>query len=75
LACPDAESDAVPSYAMNRSLSGAKVGDIRDPAGTILFFEVDESGRPEARHKGGMNCGFVDGHVKRLKGGPPASAT
>lgn len=63
-------------YAMNEKLLGAKLADIKNPAETVVLFESniggdDPVGGPEAVpeegvHNGGINCGFVDGHVKWL---------
>jgi len=60
------------AYAMSRALSGRRLADIDDPAGTVLFFESDLGGDNPAggvadiaplRHPEGNNFAFVDGHV------------
>jgi prepilin-type processing-associated H-X9-DG protein len=73
--CPDEDVQNVPSYAMNRLLSGAKTGDISDPTRTVLLFDSvpgeNRVGSRELlptpdRHNGSQSIGFVDGHVKPI---------
>jgi len=71
LHCPSDESSAGGlSYFFNAALGGKDLGGIADPAGTILMADGKPgSGGPERlipRHNGGVNCAFVDGHVKWL---------
>lgn len=68
-------------YAFNATLSKKPLGAIDDPAGTILFTESDQAGRNiavdpaekpnPARHNGGTNVAYTDGHCKWLAGPPP----
>ena len=58
------------TYAMNPRLSSTKASDYSNPASVVAFYDADDSGRPVARHNGGTNCAFLDGHVKWLKGVP-----
>jgi prepilin-type processing-associated H-X9-DG protein len=71
--CPSAESPY--SYASNRALSGISLNDVYDDAATVVhLFEsnavlLNAHGGQEAladdtRHYGGLNFGFLDGHVK-----------
>ena len=72
LRCPSDTNEY--SYAMNSKVSGKKIGDIVDPATTILFFESSTGVRNAAdpmtsvckppRHGDGNNFAYVDGHVK-----------
>ncbi len=78
--CPSDGSGAEVSYAMNPRHDRAIVGDVSEPAESVLFYDADEQGHPTARHNGGTECAFVDGHVKWLSGiprsigdGPPPS--
>lgn len=73
LRCPSAQELEV-AYAFNRALLGLRLGDIAEPAQTVLFFESDLGGEhpvggaealpEEARHPGGIVVGFLDGHVR-----------
>jgi prepilin-type processing-associated H-X9-DG protein len=68
--CPTPEPGTGNTYAMNRRLSAARASDYPSPSQTIVFYDADEAGRPVARHNGGTNCAFLDGHVKWMKGVP-----
>ena len=68
--CPTDETGAKVSYAMNPRYSGADTHEYPDAAELIVFFDADETGAPVARHHDGTNCGFMDGHVKWMKGVP-----
>lgn len=61
------------SYAMNPRLSWVRLGDIQNPAYTVLFYEVDAQGkRLENVHRGAANYAFTDGHCKSSTGWPSA---
>ena len=59
---------------MNEQLQGVALAEVRNPAETILFFEVtveapNPAGGPElvpegGIHNGGINVGYVDGHCR-----------
>jgi len=68
--CVSTEAKPGVNYAMNASLSGRKLDSIAKPNEAVLIYEV-QNGQPALRHNGGMNVGYVDGHVKWVKGGPP----
>lgn len=61
-------------YAMNRMVLGMRLANVPRPAETVLLFESNIGGEnpvggaddvPEGGvHNGGINVGFVDGHVK-----------
>ncbi len=63
-------------YAYNEKLLELNPADIPMPAKTILLFESNIGGQspvggpadvpPDGVHNGGVNCAFVDGHVKWL---------
>jgi prepilin-type processing-associated H-X9-DG protein len=66
------------SYAMNRFLSGKKLGDVHSPARTVLFFEcvcgTPPAAGPESlpahpRHPHGYLVAFCDGHVRSVPEG------
>lgn len=57
--CPDGDG-----YAMNPKVSGVPLTTIASPAQTVLLYDADAMGNPVYRHRGGINIGFVDGHVK-----------
>jgi len=71
LRCP-AAGEAMPAYGLNEKLIGLAMPAITEPANTVMFFEKDPAdgtnvGGPEklvARHEGGVNIAFADGHVK-----------
>jgi len=73
LKCPGDESGARSSYALNRAVIGKRVTDVEDPAGLVVFYETAHPGEnpvggPEdivspARHLGGNNFGYADGHA------------
>lgn len=62
------------AYAMNEKLVGVALGEIANPAETILFFEMNVDtpspvGGPDivpegGIHNGGINVGYADGHCK-----------
>ncbi len=63
------------NYSYLNKLNQVSMGKIRNPAGTPILFDSNggwNSTLPVtgavSRHSGGYNCGFVDGHVKWLKG-------
>ena len=68
--CVSVEAKPGTHYAMNPSLSGRKLDGIAKPNQAVLIYEV-QNGQPALRHNDGMNVGYVDGHVKWVKGGPP----
>jgi len=70
LQCPMDRSRAKVSYAMNPRYSGANPKDFEHPEELIVAFDADETGRPVARHNDGLDCLFMDGHVKWLPGIP-----
>lgn len=70
--CPDARNGD-PTYAMNLSLNGMTMKQVRDPKSTVMVYESvtgwNLAGGPELlpsppRHSGGNNFSFVDGHAK-----------
>jgi prepilin-type processing-associated H-X9-DG protein len=73
--CPALEGVAI-GFVINEKVAGVKLGDIQDPANTILFFESDFGidmpiGGPEAviaapRHDETVTVGYLDGHVAAL---------
>ncbi len=72
LKCPDDESEALSSYAMNQTLSGKSLGEIEDPASVVLFYETASPGEnpvggeddlASPRHLEGNNYAFADGHA------------
>jgi prepilin-type processing-associated H-X9-DG protein len=81
LKCPDDESDAACSYAMNAALDGKSMTSIRDPVSVVVFFETANPGDnpvgdvsdvvSDGRHDGGANYGFADGHAS-WHGEPPS---
>ena len=68
--CPVDRSKAGVSYAMSPAFSGASVEDYPNAAELIIAFDADKTGRPVARHDGGVDCLFMDGHAKWFKGIP-----
>ena len=69
--CPEVP-DLRCGYAYNAALSGVDAESIPDPMQTVVIYESDAgwnaAGGPEllpaeARHLGGENYGFADGHV------------
>jgi prepilin-type processing-associated H-X9-DG protein len=74
LKCPDDDSDAKCSYAMNWGFSGKPASAIKDAANQVIFYETANPGdtprggktdvASPPRHLGGNNFGFVDGHAK-----------
>ncbi len=78
LECPAAPA-GTPSYAMNASLAGVRLGEIDAPERAAALFDSKPgrnlAGGPEllpqpVRHRGD-NIAFADGHVKHLKRGSP----
>jgi prepilin-type processing-associated H-X9-DG protein len=77
--CPDDDSGARSSYAMNSALSGLALKEIKDPSNLVLVFETNKPGNnpaggPEAvqlRHNNGRYAvyGYVDGHAKMAQKG------
>ncbi len=73
--CPS-RPDLPVGYALDERLIGASLAQVPDPAQTIIVFESNIGGSnpvggpddipPEGVHNGGINCGFLDGHVKWL---------
>lgn len=72
--CPGGEGAGPGPYAMNARYSGATLADIPHPETAILAYDADEAGRPVARHNGGTDCAFADGHVKWVQGVPDIGA-
>lgn len=68
--CPTDDSGADVSYGMEVTYGREDAGAFPDRAERVLFLDVDGSGRPTARHNGGTNCAFLDGHVKWPTGVP-----
>ncbi len=68
--CPADDSGAEVSYGMSSAYGQSDPGAFPDRTERVLFCDVDGSGRPIARHNGGTNCAFLDGHVKWLSGVP-----
>jgi prepilin-type processing-associated H-X9-DG protein len=64
-------------YALNAALAAGKMGDVKNPAETVFFFEADVPddvafGGPEAvlqepRHADRIVVGFVDGHARAME--------
>ncbi len=81
LKCPDDESDARCSYGFNASLSGKSAAEIADPSQLVVIYETASpgdcpSGGPDdvaspARHMGGNNFGYADGHAQWHREGEP----
>jgi prepilin-type processing-associated H-X9-DG protein len=68
--CLEPDPGTGTGYAMNPRLSGRVISDFTDPASVVAFYDADEFGRPVARHHGGTNCAFLDGHVRWVEGVP-----
>jgi|GEM_PF-6542089 len=78
--CPGDKSGAKSSYAMNSTLSGMSMKDIKNPSELVLVFETSKPGNnpaggPEAvlkssRHNSMAAFGFTDGHAKMEKNIP-----
>jgi len=74
--CPGAP-ERERAFALNEALAGAKMGDVKRPAETVLFFESNlpddipfggaDGVLLESRHRGMITVGFVDGHAKLMK--------
>ena len=73
--CPQDESDAKSSYAMNSRFGGADTDERPGADELILLYDADSFGRPDPRHNGGLNCAFMDWHVKCMKGVPDQIST
>lgn len=79
LKCP-AAPDLEYGYAMNANLSGLKLAEVKSPADTVLLFDSTLGTRnakctgvsiPDpARHQGGNNFVFADGHASTESGTP-----
>ena len=78
LTCPAvAERGGKWGYAMNWKLSKRFLGEVEDPAHTVVVYETENlrknacgDGRDlprKGRHAGGNNFAFVDGHVRWLR--------
>jgi len=80
LKCANDKSNAKSSFAMNAALSGKKLGEIADPANTVLLYETSAPGDSPSggaedvalpgRHNKGNNFAFADGHCKWQKQTP-----
>lgn len=62
--CPDRKSPHQ-GYALNPSLSGARIARISRPAETVLLYE-GASGKPVFPHSGKTTVGFADGHCAMM---------
>jgi prepilin-type processing-associated H-X9-DG protein len=78
--CPNLP-DAKCGNALNAGIAGHSPAEILSPAQTVLTFESHGGWNvssnitlAEARHRGGLNIGFTDGHVKwmRLENAQPS---
>lgn len=76
LFCPSADDANVPSCGMNCKLDGFNIKALEEAEKIVMVFESvpgrNRSGGPEllpspARHNGGHNIGFADGHVKTIR--------
>lgn len=72
--CPSTPIDSKGNYCYNAQLSGAAIKDFTAPAQTAAIFDAKEGWNQsggaelaEARHGGGLNVAFADGHVKYLR--------
>jgi prepilin-type processing-associated H-X9-DG protein len=80
---PSAPEEQPWNYAFNRALSGARLGDIKDPSATVMVFESTAGVKNAAdtgqslprpgRHAGGDYFLFADGHAKWLPDGAKPS--
>ena len=71
--CPERPEQGV-GYAINAAVLNKPMAEIANPSETVLFFETNLGGDnpvggakdipAEGVHNGGINVGFVDGHVK-----------
>lgn len=63
--CPTAQRQGSRGYdyAYNPMLSAKAMSDVPDPAYTVATFDAD-NGQISARHMGGANVAYVDGHLK-----------
>lgn len=77
LTCPtvSANSNRSGGYALNLSVSGILLRDLKDPARTVAFFETDALGpsivanlaaRDLDRHEGRSNVAYVDMHARSV---------
>lgn len=83
LKCPDDESGARSSYALNKAVIGKRLTDVEDPAGLVVFYETAHPGEnpvggPEdvvspGRHLGGNSFGYADGHAMWVREGREVS--
>jgi prepilin-type processing-associated H-X9-DG protein len=83
LKCPEDKSDAKCSYGFNASLSGKSAAEIADPSRLVVIYETVEPGdcpsggaedvASPARHIGGNNFGYADGHAKWCREGEPVA--
>jgi prepilin-type processing-associated H-X9-DG protein len=73
LKCPADESGARSSYALNRAVIGKTLQDVEDASELVVFYETASPGQnpagapgdivSPARHLGGNNFGYADGHA------------
>ncbi len=68
LKCPADKSRSPISYAMDPRYSGTRLSDYSDPYARVLFYDADAQGCPAPRHRGRINCAYMDGHVKTTRG-------
>jgi prepilin-type processing-associated H-X9-DG protein len=78
LKCPSAP-DLACAYALNKKIAGKSLGEIANPATTVLVFESTKGARnfsdamatldPKGRHNGGNNFVYTDGHAKWVRAG------
>jgi len=83
LKCPDDESGARSSYALNKAVIGKTMADVEDASRLVVFYETAHPGEnpvggPEdivspARHDGGSNFGYADGHAMWVSEGMQVS--
>ncbi len=72
LRCASPEGEL--SFAYNAALEGVTLGDVTDPAGTVLFFTSELAadnasgglGEVAPAREGTVYIGFVDGHVQKM---------
>jgi len=80
---PSAPAGQPWNYAFNRALSGVRLGDIKDPAATVMVFESTAGAKNAAdtgqsvphpgRHAGGDYYVFADGRAKWFRDGTKLS--
>jgi prepilin-type processing-associated H-X9-DG protein len=75
--CPEDRTRSGSTYEINGYLRWLAIGAVPMPSETVLlvpeddrgtsndgYFDVQAGDFPNRRHNGGVNCAFVDGHVK-----------